>query len=467
MRTANHGILQTEASGDCLVRFTLKEVTTTVKLCDCLHALSACINLLSVGRMTAVGSKVGCVFDDGKFRLVNKNTDGSRVDIYEGTQTNNKLYLANLEFVLPPRPVKTALFTKVLETMDLWHHCMGHIREAATWNLVNSVKGVKFSPTDKLSKCEPCIIGKHTRTPHPTSLTPKSTQLLELVHCDLCRPFPVLTPHGKQYLIAFLEDSANLLKVYCLAHKDQSAESFLIMRANWERKTRKKILRFGINGGGELASNDFVRVLEAAGIKRDVVPRYEHWKNGKMERVFRTLQGRMLAMLTAAQLPLTYWGEASLTATFFFNLTTASTLPNNVTPYELLNSTKPDVSHLRAWGVCCFAHVPVEFQTKLGNKSVECLFMGYPPGGRGYHVRSLATNHFFDSGNVIFDENISYHALHEVSSPPVDYSSLSFPPTVLNPELHQPPSNDTDHSSSQITAPPTPAPPPHSRTICS
>jgi hypothetical protein len=350
MRTANHGVLQTEASGDCLVRFTLKGVTTTVKLRDCLHAPSASINLLSVGRMTASGSKVGCVFDDGKFQIVKKNSNGTRVSICEGVQTSNKLYFVDLEFVLPPRSIEAVLFTKVDETMDLWHHRMGHIGEAATRNLVNSVKGVKFSPDDKLSKCEPCIIGKHTRTPHPSSLTPKSTQLLELVHCDLCGPFPVLTPHGKQYLIAFLEDSANLLKVFCLARKDQSADAFQVMRANWERKTGKKILRFRIDGAGELASHEFVGVLESLGIERDVVPRYEHWKNGKMERVFRTLQGRMLAMLTAAQLPLTYWGEAALTAAFLFNLTTSSTLPNGVTPYEVLKTTKPDVSHLRTLG---------------------------------------------------------------------------------------------------------------------
>src|ERR1700678_2816910 len=368
------------------------------------------------------------------FRLSKRTQMGLGLISMKVSRTNNKLYFVDLEFVLPPRPVDAVLFTKVAETMDLWHHRMGHIGEAATRNLLKSVKGVKFSPGDKLSKCKPCIIGKHTRAPHPSSLSPKSTELLELVHCDLCGPFPVLTPHGKQYLIAFLEDSANILKVYCLARKDQAAESFQIMKANWERKTGKKILRFRIDGAGELASNDFVSVSESMGIERDVVPHYEHWKNGKMERVFRTLQGRMLAMLTAAQLPLTYWGEAALTAGFLFNLTTSSTLPDNVTPFELMKTTKPDVSHLRTWGVRCFAHVPVELQTKLGNKSVECLFMGYPTGGRGYRVRSLATNHFFDSGNVIFDENIPYHALHEVSSTPVDYSSLPFPPTVHAPQ---------------------------------
>ena len=274
MRTANHGVLQMEASDDCLVHFTLKRVTTTIKLRECLHAPSACINLLSVGRMTAVGSKVGCVFDDGKFQIV-KNSDGSHVAICEGMQTNNKLYFIDLKFVLPPKPIKSVLFTKVTESMDLWHHRMGHIGKAATRNLLKSVKGISFPPGDTLSKCEPCIIGKHTHTPHPSSSTPKSTQLLKLVHCDLCGPFPILTPHGKQYLIAFLEDSTNILKVFCLACKDQSAESFQIVRANWERKTGKKILRFRIDGAGELASNEFVGVLESLGIERDVIPRYE------------------------------------------------------------------------------------------------------------------------------------------------------------------------------------------------
>ena len=122
------------------------------------------------------------------------------------------------------------------------------------------------------------------------------TELLELVHCDLCGPFPVLTPHGKLHLIGFLEDSGNILKLHCLARKDQSVEAFTITKAKWERKTGKKILRFRVDGAGELGGNDFVKALEGMGIERDVTPRYEHWKNGKMERVFRTIQGRMLAM---------------------------------------------------------------------------------------------------------------------------------------------------------------------------
>jgi hypothetical protein len=137
MRTANHGVLETKASGDCLMRFMLKGVVTTVKLRDCLHAPSACINLLSVGRMTAIRSKVACTMDDGKFILAKKNPNGSRQNIYEGVQSNN-LYFVDLKFVYPPskHATESALFTKVVETMDLWHHRMGHIREDATKNLL-------------------------------------------------------------------------------------------------------------------------------------------------------------------------------------------------------------------------------------------------------------------------------------------------------------------------------------------
>lgn len=72
----------------------------------------------------------------------------------------------------------------------------------------------------------------------------------------------------------------------------------------------------------------------------------------------------------------------------------------------------------------CFAHIPTELQSKLGVKSCECLFMGYPPGGRRYRVCDCKSNQFFTSGNVIFDENIPHHSVHIVPSHSISYSSL-------------------------------------------
>jgi hypothetical protein len=91
--------------------------------------------------------------------------------------------------------------------------------------------------------------------------------------------------------------------------------------------------------------------------------------------------------------------------------------------------------------------------------------MGYPPGQRGYRVRSIATHHFFTSGNVIFDENIPYHSLHSLSTVSNDYSTLPFleeRPSVIPeaPELPPNPSNLDTESNHLELLDTSPSPPP-------
>ena len=97
--------------------------------------------------------------------------------------------------------------------------------------------------------------------------------------------------------------------------------------------------------------------LALGGIEVEVVVAYEHWKNGQIKWYMHTIQGKIYAMLVTAQLPMTYWGEAVLMAAYLQNLTSTNTLPNGVTPFEVFYGHKPDVSHLRVWGTCCFAMV--------------------------------------------------------------------------------------------------------------
>ncbi|KAG1830941.1 hypothetical protein DFJ58DRAFT_634901, partial [Suillus subalutaceus] len=67
-------------------------------------------------------------------------------------------------------------------------------------------KGVMVTDAMPLQQCESCIIAKHPRRPYPPSTEPKATQMLDLIHSDLCGPFPVITPHGKLHFIVFLDD---------------------------------------------------------------------------------------------------------------------------------------------------------------------------------------------------------------------------------------------------------------------
>ncbi|KIO22572.1 hypothetical protein M407DRAFT_46719, partial [Tulasnella calospora MUT 4182] len=38
--------------------------------------------------------------------------------------------------------------------------------------------------------CDACLRGKHSRSPFPTSGRSRATKPLELVHTDICGPFP-------------------------------------------------------------------------------------------------------------------------------------------------------------------------------------------------------------------------------------------------------------------------------------
>ena len=100
--------------------------------------------------------------------------------------------------------------------------------------------------------------------------------------------------------------------------------------------------------------------------------------------------------------------------------------------------------------------------------------MGYPPSQRGYRVHSIATHHFFTSGNIIFDENIPYNSLHSLPAAINDYSTLPFleqcPSDIEEaPELPPNPSNldmDLDNLDHLDTLPhSSPSPPPGAPTM--
>jgi len=139
----------------------------------------------------------------------------------------------------------------------------------------------------------------------------------------------------------------------------------------------------------------FAKALQDAGIERQLASPYTHQQNGKAERAIRTLQGHALAMLEAVRLPLNLWGEAVVTAAYLWNRTESKSLPAGVTPYEIFNHHKPDLSHLKVFGSLCWARIPTKFQTKFDAHSHRAIFLGYSDGVKGYCVRDASTGAFF------------------------------------------------------------------------
>nr|GFC63889.1 retrotransposon protein, putative, Ty1-copia subclass [Tanacetum cinerariifolium] len=53
------------------------------------------------------------------------------------------------------------------------------------------------------------------------------------------------------------------------------------------------------------------------------------------------------------------------------------------TPYELWHGKVPNLSYLKVWG--CEAHVKRHTVEKLEQRSVKCIFVGYPKETMGYY----------------------------------------------------------------------------------
>lgn len=84
-------------------------------------------------------------------------------------------------------------------------------------------------------------------------------------------------------------------------------------------------------------------------------------------------------LLFESGLPNTFWNFAHETSTYLINRSSTCTLPDNKTPFEILNGFKPNFSNLRTFG--CLAHSKPVKRHKLEQRSEKCIFLGYTHNG--------------------------------------------------------------------------------------
>ena len=122
----------------------------------------------------------------------------------------------------------------------------------------------------------------------------KSSGVLELVHIDICGPFPMASWNGQQYFITFIDDYSHYGYLYLIHEKSQSLDVFKSYKAKIENQLGKKIKAIKSNHGGEYYGRydrlreqhlgPFARYLHECGI----VPQYTMLRtpsqNGVAER---------------------------------------------------------------------------------------------------------------------------------------------------------------------------------------
>ena len=284
-------------------------------------------------------------------------------------------------------------------SINLWHSRLAHVNFRSLKFMAKN--GYITYRNDNHDKCEICIQAKMTKLPFPKS--ERNSEILQIIHSDICELNGNLTRGGNRYFATFIDDYSRYTYVYLMKHKDEVFDKFKVYKSIVENQKEKKIKILRSDRGGEYFPANFSSFCEEHGIIHQRTSPYTPQQNGLAERKNRTLVDMVNSMLLSSKLPFNLWGEALISACHIHNR-----IPSKITktsPYELWNGRKPNLSYIRVWGCLAFYRVPDPKRTKLGPRAKKSVFVGYAENSKAYRLLDLESNVIMESRDVQFLEN--------------------------------------------------------------
>ncbi len=127
------------------------------------------------------------------------------------------------------------------EDAMFWHQRLSHLNMASLKELNAMVDGMNLKELPLHHICEACIENKHQRTSFPKDGATRSSQLLEIVHTDVCGPMGTTSHGGARYFFTFINDFSRKTHVYFLKTKGEAFEKFKQYKALVDNKIGHKI----------------------------------------------------------------------------------------------------------------------------------------------------------------------------------------------------------------------------------
>ena len=86
----------------------------------------------------------------------------------------------------------------------LWHCRLGHIgvKRMKKLHADGLLESLDY---ESLGACEPCLMGKMTKTPFSGTME-RATDLLEIIHTDVCDPMSIDARGEYRYFLTFTDD---------------------------------------------------------------------------------------------------------------------------------------------------------------------------------------------------------------------------------------------------------------------
>lgn len=154
--------------------------------------------------------------------------------------------------------------------------------------------------------CESCLLGKQVRQGFPKATQYGASQVLKLIHGDLCGRITPPNASKNRYIFALIDDHSRYMWLVLLKGKGQAFEKFKRFKAMVEDETNMTIKRLRTDRGGEFTSNEFKDFCEISGIQRHMTAPYMPQQNGVVERRNQTLMEMTRFILKHMKILITY-----------------------------------------------------------------------------------------------------------------------------------------------------------------
>ncbi|GJX30755.1 zinc finger, CCHC-type containing protein [Tanacetum coccineum] len=198
-------------------------------------------------------------------------------------------------------------------------------------------------------------------TKKPFQNVKRETEVLELIHSDLCDMHATPSLGNKNYFVTFIDDAFRFCYVYLLHSKDEALYKFKVFKTEVELQQGSLIKRFRIDRGGEYIDTLY---FQSVGIIHEITAPYTPQQNGISKRKNTVLKEMVNSMLSYSGL----------------------------SQGAVIRLLDPKLK-------------------TLGERGIECIFVGYAKHSKAFrfHVikpnESVAINSIIESNDAIFDEN--------------------------------------------------------------
>jgi hypothetical protein len=219
-------------------------------------------------------------------------------DPHSNYLSNTVLENRNAQDLLPPgfHLPPCALISHVQKaSAQIWHARYGHLsyRNMEKPLKKTLVHGMNVDPKELHNcigdLCEECTRANAKTKPSPTSDSPPSTQMLQILHTDLMGPVAT-SYNGRNYIMTVMDDYYKLASVVTMKSYDE-AHAYLIHICNQlENQTGLKIKATRSDNGGDYINAAVAKFTSGQGIDPQHSAPYMPQSNGSAENLNFKLQ---------------------------------------------------------------------------------------------------------------------------------------------------------------------------------